>query len=387
MINKKLGYYTVDDYEFASKIEACIYANQNKKQVKWHFNTEVFDKFDWSIEPDETLDQLYDKRSRDLREKYDYVVISYSGGADSHNIVQSFLRQNLRIDELIINTLQKSTDNLVILDPLNKRPENCSSEHYLQTIPRLKEIQKQNPQIKITVYDLSDHLFDYWINFKDAGWIKNKREGLNPLNVTRFNYLYFDDLKKIIEKEKSICLIFGVDKPRFFIYSDKKWYIKFVDRIANIVGIDSYVKNYDNVTVELFYWSPECTKMLSKQSYVTKKWLEMNPEYQKFWYYTNIDAKVNRLVHERILRSVLYSTWNNNWFQSDKSLNDWYSEFDTWFINGIKNTRNYFVWKEGLEYVQKNASDYLKINDFGIADGLVNISKSYYVSTFNDIKI
>ena len=44
MINKKLGYYIVDDLEFDSKIQACIYATQHDKDVKWIFNDSFFIK-------------------------------------------------------------------------------------------------------------------------------------------------------------------------------------------------------------------------------------------------------------------------------------------------------------------------------------------------------
>ena len=60
MINKKLGYYTVGDVEFDSKIKACIYAQTNNQDVVWHFNNEIFEKYSWHIEPEKSLDELYD---------------------------------------------------------------------------------------------------------------------------------------------------------------------------------------------------------------------------------------------------------------------------------------------------------------------------------------
>jgi len=381
MIDKKLGFYSVGGKEFNSKISACIHATKIKGKVNWHFNDEIFANFDWTTEPIESLDELYDKRSKELREKYDYVIISYSGGADSHNIVESFLRQNLKIDELIINTMQKSTDSLIIVDKNNKTPENASSEHYLQTLPRLEEIKKRDPNIQITIYDLSDHLFKFWINAKDASWVDNKREGLNPLNATRFNYLYFDEIKRKFDKDRKTCIVFGIDKPMLVIHSDK-CYVNFIDRVANIVGIDSYLHDYTNINVELFYWSPDCTKLISKQVHVIKRWLELNPLYQKFWIKENLSNKVYRLIHERLLRSVLYSSWNSGWFQSDKAQKDWYSEFDTWFINGVTQTKNYYIWKDGLKYVEKNASDYIRRDESGATDGLIRFHKYFYVSDF-----
>ena len=143
-INKKLGYYKVDNLDFDSKILACIHATKFNNQVQWVFNNNVFDNYAWHIEPIESLDILYDRRSKTLRELYDYIIVSYSGGADSHNIVESFLRQGLHIDEIIVNTMEKGSNAFTTIDSNVKNPENAASEYYLQTIPRLKEISNKN---------------------------------------------------------------------------------------------------------------------------------------------------------------------------------------------------------------------------------------------------
>ena len=94
-MNKKLGYYLCDGREFESKVQCYLYASQNNKDVQWIFNNGALANYDFSQEPSETLDALYDRRAREIREKYDYVVLSYSGGSDSHNILMSFYRQGL----------------------------------------------------------------------------------------------------------------------------------------------------------------------------------------------------------------------------------------------------------------------------------------------------
>ena len=102
MINhKELGYYTCDSKVFSSKIHACIHSTQTKKPLTWHFNDEVFDNYPWHIEPEETIDELYFRRARQLREKYDYICLAFSGGGDSNNILEAFLRQGLFIDEVV----------------------------------------------------------------------------------------------------------------------------------------------------------------------------------------------------------------------------------------------------------------------------------------------
>lgn len=378
MIDKKLGYYTVGKFEFDSKIQACIEAQKTNQSVEWNFNRDTFDNYRWNVEPTLTLDQLYDQRTRQLRENYDYIIVSYSGGADSHNIVESFLRQNLHIDELIINTMEKASSRYTIIDPLNKDPEHAASEHYLQTLPRLKEIQIRSPRTKITILDLTDYLFETWLSAGDASWIMDKREGLNPLNITRFNYIHFNDVRKRFDKGKKIGLILGIEKPRTFIHSNNKFYIKFIDRASNIITIAEHIKEYPNAVVEYFYWSPDSCDILCKQAHVIKKWLEINPQYQTLWLNKNITKEVYRLVHERILRTLIYTTWNPNWFQSDKATKDWYSEFDSWFVHGLKGTRYHDIWLEGIKYVSRNASNFVNRKS-GYEDGLKIFAWNYVI--------
>jgi hypothetical protein len=56
LINKNLGFYKVGNIEFESKIQAYLYANDNNQHVEWNFNDEVFSSYDWTIEPDQSLD-------------------------------------------------------------------------------------------------------------------------------------------------------------------------------------------------------------------------------------------------------------------------------------------------------------------------------------------
>jgi hypothetical protein len=391
LINKSLGFYKVDGLEFDSKILACIHATKFNKKVEWCFNNDIFDRYPWHIEPAESLDQLYDRRSKELREKYDYIIISYSGGADSHNVVESFLRQGLHIDELLINTMSEGNGNFMTISENNKSSHNAAaSEHVLQTIPRLKEIQNRSPRTKITIVDLTKFLFSFFDQHGDASWVETKREGLNPLNVTRYNYLYFSEVRKKFDKDKKIAIVVGVEKPRTFIHSkDNNFYIRFNDRAANIASVNDFVKEYPNSKVEYFYWSPDSVALICKQAHVIKRWLEINAQYRDLWVGKTLSKEVFRLVHERVLRTLMYSTWKEEWFQADKSTKDWYSEFDSWFIQGHANTKTHAIWLEGLKYVEQNAANFLNVKN-NQTDGLMMFNHDYKIgpmASINNFKI
>src|SRR5210317_184486 len=97
----KFGYYIARKndgsiYKTYSLTEAYEFSNN----VKWHFNDEVFSKYNWKIEPIESLFELYKKRCQQIRENYDYIVLMYSAGADSDNVLNCFVRNNIKLDEV-----------------------------------------------------------------------------------------------------------------------------------------------------------------------------------------------------------------------------------------------------------------------------------------------
>ena len=91
MVNTYLSYYKVNNNIFNSKLNAFLYADLIKSDiVEWIFLlSEYLNTYNWNIEPEETLDELYQIRAKELREKYDYIILMYSGGADSHNVLMS----------------------------------------------------------------------------------------------------------------------------------------------------------------------------------------------------------------------------------------------------------------------------------------------------------
>lgn len=400
MWNKKLGYYTVGNKQFEKKIEALLYAtkvyyqliNINKSItpmsiVKWVFNDEVFSSYDWTIEPSNTLKYFYHKRAKQLREIYDYIIISYSGGADSHNIVMSFLDQGLHIDELYVIMMEKNTNEWTTLNTNSKKPVlSYVSDNYLQTVPRLKEIISKSPNTKIRYLDMTDLVPKVFRSYKDASWVLNMREELNPVDVTRYAYSFFSEFKKSLDKYQNVGILVGIDKPRILIDSfTKQVFFRFTDRLTNAIPIGQYIKEYTNTTTEFFYWSPDSCDLMCKQAHTVKKWLRANPNLQNFYLNTPMPSllfsnvvDVNRVFSERLLVPIIYDTWNKSWFQSTKNSRDWFLECDNWFIKGAAGTTEHSIWLEGIKYIIDNIRPYIE-SPSGFPDHFSKWYKDYYV--------
>jgi hypothetical protein len=291
----------------------------------------------------------------------------------------SFIRQGLHLDEIVVNTMEKGNKKSTTLSANNVQATNAAAEHDLQTVPRLKEAAKLMPNTKISICDLTDYLFDYLEGVGDESWVFDKREGLNPAGMTRFNYLHFLDIRRQFDKDKTFGIIMGIEKPRCFIHKNR-FVLSYSDRATNITTVAEHFKEYPNSTIEFYYWSPDALDIQCKQAHTIKKWLEAFPQYRDYWdAEKGMDFTTIRLVHERLLRTVLYTTWDNNWYQADKALGDWYSEFDQWFFDDYKDTKAAHIWKAGIDYVTDSLSKYIKVDESGKVDGLSVFSRRYLI--------
>ena len=94
----KRGFYQVGQKKFYSKALAIMESQQSGIYPEFNFNDQKFSTYNWGKEPEQSLQEIYRKRALQLREKYDYLVLSYSSGSDSTNILHSFLFNGIKID-------------------------------------------------------------------------------------------------------------------------------------------------------------------------------------------------------------------------------------------------------------------------------------------------
>jgi hypothetical protein len=375
MIDKDLGYYVCNNVLYSSKINALIASKATQKPVQWIFHNDVYDNYPWHIEPYETLDELYDRRSREIREKYDYVILSYSGGSDTTNILESFIRQNLHIDEIVTNHITSIAKPNTILDHKYTNSSNFAAEHDLQTVPRLKEISTRIPKTKITVLDVSDLILGGLNSFNDVDWVLGRNDHLSVGQLFRYNYFHFGNLKKNFDKNLKVAIIIGLDKPKTFI-KDDKFILFFLDNTVNITTINDFNKDYTNVKTELFYWSKTTAPLVCKQAHVIKRWLEFNTDKQQYW--RDINFSKIRLYHEKYLRSIIYSTWNESWFQTDKSTMWWHTEFDSWFRNNPEFAKEHHLWKKGIQFLADTLPHHIQYRN-DVPDSFAPYRKEYEI--------
>jgi hypothetical protein len=382
MFDATLSHYSCNGVTFNSKIAAGIYAKTVNKPIEWVFGLDpIYSVYPWDIEPNETLDELYDKRARELREKYDYILLSYSGGSDSHNVLMSFYRQGLHIDEVITNHQTEASKNFTVLDAKNTDPNNYNAEYQLNSVHRLNFIRDNMPHTKITCIDLSEYVLNGLVGLGDDWVIRHKEYFGSVSYLLRHNTLYAKEIKKQFDKGKQIAYVFGTDKPSTII-KNNTLFLRFFDTAFVTTQVFDYDdSDYTNVSVIPFYWGQTTAPMICKQVHTIKRVISLNPHIRRFWE-KDYNRKIFRLVHEPIYRNILYTTWNDNWYQAQKAWNSWKnSEYDLWWQQAVKGTQQELVWERGLEFLISNADNILKFDKLGNPTGTVAFLKQYKIDS------
>jgi hypothetical protein len=378
VVNKKLGYYSVIDpvnpTSYSSKTQALMHATRVNTWMEWNFNESTFSKVDWKTEPTENLLQLYYQRALQLRHTYDYLILNYSGGSDSKTILDTFLNNNIHIDELLVRWPKKGSQSIYTPNAYDYVPENVYSEWDLVILPDLQWIAVNHPQIKITVWDYTEEVEKH---YKDIDWIvKVNGEHLNPGQIGRYS-MGMDVHKRVLDKGRKIGHIHGLDKPRV-AHENGKFYSFFLDSVANLSGT-MYDDSVDNENVqELFYWTPDFPKLIVKQAHIVARFFKDNPALlhlipKGFVPYSS------RTAYEMIIKSLIYPTWNPKRFQAPKPSSVFFCEYDEWFFDSYKGTNTFESWQKGLEYVVNHVdTKHFNINRHGRPNGFVGCVSTHF---------
>ncbi len=141
--------------------------------------------------------------------------------------------------------------------------------------------------------------------------------------------------------------------------------------------INEHLIDYTNTNVELFYWDPSCVDMLKKQAHTIRKLIRFNPNLKQIWQPDNY--VLQRTLGEEVMKTNLYDTWNNSWFQVNKTTGDWYGEIDQWFTVGMRNTKEYENWENGLKYILPKISNFILYDHGKVRGTKFFYSKDHYV--------
>lgn len=338
-----LGLYNVNGKIFTEKVEAILYANETLADVTWEFHDEVYNKIDWTVEPELSLDEFYKMRAQQIRDQYDYVIVMCSGGGDSTNVVYSFLNNNILIDEVIASAPITGLDKWSHQTKNNTADNTISETRYAQ-LPLINSIKQEFPHIKVTVNDY----FEAMTEFKTDNWLFRAGEWIHPTSGARYNLEKLTHIRELADQGKKIGIVYGIDKPTLVLSAENTVKMLMSDRAVNVQrpAFDTFYPNVENV---LFYFSPDMPLMQVKQCHVLARWLFRPENALALSYTANANLKIvshelNRRrnsLYERAIIPCIYPGTYRPVFQGHKPTRMFLGEHDAWFYQLHGNTRMY----------------------------------------------
>lgn len=329
----KSGYYVVDKKIFRNKIYAMQEATRKRlgpQDVSWIFNNSVYDSQDWKTPSSLSLSELYRLRAQQLRNKYDYLMLSFSGGGDSTNVLDSFVLNNIPLDEVVVGSTQSQTAEKCQVS-LSTDARNFASEWHYLIMPKIKWLQMMSPKTKITIVDPYDNL------------VPEEPDEHCVEITTRHNYIGYQRYKAIDKllmlrqsTHKNNALIMGVNPPDM-ARINRHFFTYFKDDTPAMYASDITKQGLQR-NVEFFYWTPDMPEIVIKQIHSLLDSINQNPIYtnlipkydvlKKVFFQTRSEFEIMR----RWVKSVLYPSYDHTLLQVDKNTSpintpEWFSWF------------------------------------------------------------
>lgn len=388
-LDNKCGYWELNGLYFFNKIECLQHATKHKSyDIKYHLFDSCYSMLDWSKEPSESLETLYKNRARQLRDTYDYIILSFSGGADSTNVLRSFIDNNIKIDEVYseypIKPLEALKDQFTG-DRMDGK--QVAYEWFTAAKPALDNLARTNPEIRITVDDSSENALEI---VDSTSLYKLTRSGcIVNLSVLRYRRLY--QLARTREKHGRVALVFGMDKPNVVFNTNARKFMSGFSDFTNSFAQESFIEvpgdsvYGDRTTVEMFYITPNFPLINQKQSFEIKKavqrvMLSRNREMYEHLLLRKTGSGFHVFnIHLDFFKKVLYNKWDTKIWQASKDINFFYQPNMQWFFDSHLTTdrnKDYFD-KQILELIH-GIDPSLLVYENGKPASL-----QHYMSTFN----
>ena len=349
---KKCGYYELNGNNYINKFHALSRC-KNGEWPRFIFNDEIYSKYNFSQEPKEDLYELYKKRAIQLRQKYDNVLIYFSGGIDSLVIMRTFLENNLKIDGVIVVGSWK------VDGKLGGAPNWNTLEQNNVAIPLLNAMEKEyNVKLNVRFIDAVDTFY----NYKDENYVWSLGGNLIGPRMYAWNHIWKDPWLQTFLMKGNTCSIKGIDKPRVFI-EDGIWKFGFLDLLVNDGTPSGELNSKQDWDIqEYFFWTPDVPEIVIKQAHIVIDYIEQNCTVDELKKIAVKDASFDRGKFNKYADPLIYGRYvkqkiggEKTYFSLSKPLSAGLIQKDLWFHQlGDDETKKQFdVWLAGVNLLQK----------------------------------
>lgn len=336
----RFGFFRVGDECFYSKLDAVHHSMATGHEVEWDFNNELFESLDWTTEPTQSIEELYKQRAQQIRDKYDYVVVMFSGGCDSTAVLDSFVDNKIQLDEVMIwHWLDGNNGNLHAF---------MTDEIFHLAIPHaLKKLQGFDT--RVTLHDNSNWERE---RMQDPETRNQCWRGINNIHNLALQGRYFSPaqgihqrfqhIKKLVDQGKSVCFIWAEAKPKIsFDQELNKHYYWIEDHYACLPQPMQQWKNDPTENHEHFFTQEELPKLMIKQAHILLNCV-------KEW---NQDNFVEYVHEKRAImgpHGFMVGNPKSSWGRTVRDGKDWQIEYDVYhkLIYPGHQPGGYVQWKQ-----------------------------------------
>lgn len=268
-------FYTIDGNKYTSKFDVLKELQGTEKTAEFHVYDDRLNSINLLAEPIQSLEELYAKRARELRAKYDYIVLFFTGGTDSEHVFRTFHDNGLKIDELVNWSYDR-----------NLREKNFklgldieALEADRLSIPLMKYIKDQLcPDIKVTSINYTKFVTDFWAKLGN-NWHEKLDTGviaalLTPGCAWRADMDAINpEWARMIAAGKKVCFLACKEKVRVK-RDDKGYYLQYHDNQTHRHKIGRILRKGDPMNIEMFYGDDSTLELQLKLAHtLTNKWL------------------------------------------------------------------------------------------------------------------
>lgn len=368
-----LGHYELDGQFYLNKQDLFldIKKRQSPAAPIFRFNDEIYSCYDWTKEPDPHLSlwSYYTQRAQQLRDHYDYIILQFSGGPDSTNVLEVFDRNNIYLDE-IVNF--NSYDKTQVHTGLN------NADYIYNVRPKLDDFLLRHTNTKVTVIDEIEMTQTVWRDWNRIGGHHEHYQGSSSYSAVTwlFKALWVKHVPhvwKLITSGKRVAVIIGSDKSNIKIDTNGKPYTYIVDTngpdTALAFGSDPDLRHYE--IVEWFYHTPKMPQLWIKQAQVLKKLVDnlSADDFESAEKYRGTDYRPSFACESKrhsgnlkynIYHKAVYPYWSASVITPKPAYNGTRIQ-DTWWASQLPRDQT-TAWQHGFVYMLQNFKDFIQLS-------------------------
>ena len=312
----RMGYWLVRDTNVhCNQSQAWVDVSKGDTPwIKYCFGGDAYANYTWDKAPVEDLQTLYKQRAQQLRDNNDYLVLAWSGGSDSNQMLWSFFNNGIYPDMVVTWAQLWSQRYGGYVDLLcNANIEAFQNQNIIHDM-----ISGTN-----VPYRLIDFSLNYDKIFYDADWPFRVHQMRAPSsNVQGYcaHGEFWDD--KVLDHSSNAAVVIGLDKPSLHVDEDGNAYHYNKDGVnGNWMDPWMYTQNYRGLKLEQFFDTQDMPAISAKQAHVVVDHLTSDPELAATYTRTGFGGarQIGRMNDQKTVQSLLYDyPWQHKEFSINK---------------------------------------------------------------------